>query len=63
MDALVETPSRLEPMRLGKKYGVHPKLFYHLEELRRRDQKVCSEVEGHLISYKAHPLLMPYYTV
>ena len=49
--------------RLGKKYGVHPKLFYHLEDLRRRDPKVCSEVEGHLISYKAHPLLMPYYTV
>ena len=49
--------------RLGKKYGVHPKLFYHLKELRRRDPKVCSEVEGHLISYKAHPLLMPYYTV
>jgi hypothetical protein len=50
-------------IRLGTKYGVHPKLFYHLEELRQRDPKVCAEVEGHLISYKVHPLLMPYYTV
>ena len=50
-------------IRLGKKYGVHPKLFYHLEDLRQRDPKVCSEVEGRLISYKVHPLLMPYYTV
>ena len=48
---------------LGKRFGVKPWLFSALVEFRARAPEVCAEVEQHLVTYKFHPLLKPYYNV